>query len=325
MKKLHYLLIFILFTTLAHAKIWRVNNNPGVVADFTTLQDAHDGAVAGDTLLIHPSINNYGSLTCIKRLVIMGAGYFLKENYPDYPMNQTNATTTISVTLESGSSGTIIQSIDEGGVLIKASNILINRTDNLYIQILEPNLSNITISQNYNCRFNFGANTITGLVIKNNYIGAWTSVSLSSTFQATFINNIFAFAGWIFGNQILVNNIAITGGSFTFNNTTLTNNIDAAGSSARFGTINGNFGNVSTNSIFLDASGNSTDGRWRLRPGSPAIGAGIDGVDCGMYGGPEPYIRSGVPPIPLFTKFVTTGVGSNTTPLQVTVSMQSNN
>ena len=33
-------------------------------------------------------------------------------------------------------------------------------------------------------------------------------------------------------------------------------------------------------------SSESTDGQYQLKNGSPAKGAGLDGVDCGMFGGP---------------------------------------
>ena len=42
----------------------------------------------------------------------------------------------------------------------------------------------------------------------------------------------------------------------------------------------------------------STDGRYKLKAGSPAIGYGVGGVDCGIYGGPEPYVLSGMPTVP---------------------------
>jgi hypothetical protein len=48
----------------------------------------------------------------------------------------------------------------------------------------------------------------------------------------------------------------------------------------------------------VGATGNSTDGQWQLKANSPALGAGENGVDCGMFGGSTPYILSGMPNIP---------------------------
>ena len=46
--------------------IRRCNNNPGVtgVNMYTTIQAAHDAAVAGDIIYVEPSNANYGALTC---------------------------------------------------------------------------------------------------------------------------------------------------------------------------------------------------------------------------------------------------------------------
>jgi hypothetical protein len=49
-----------------------------------------------------------------------------------------------------------------------------------------------------------------------------------------------------------------------------------------------------TSNLFVGLTGNTTDTQWKLKTGSSAIGAGIDGVDCGMYGGNTPYRPSGI-------------------------------
>jgi hypothetical protein len=51
-------------------KTWRVNNNPGISADFTTAQVAHDAASAGDTIHLEPSLTNYGGLNITKKLAV---------------------------------------------------------------------------------------------------------------------------------------------------------------------------------------------------------------------------------------------------------------
>ena len=64
---------------------------------------------------------------------------------------------------------------------------------------------------------------------------------------------------------------------------------------------NGNQYNIDMDLVFADFDGAlelSTDGKWELKAGSPAIGAGSGGIDCGAYGGPAPYILSGIPMLP---------------------------
>lgn len=100
-KTLLTLLVLSLSVLSAHAKIWRVNNNAGVVTNFTTFNDAVISplVLAGDTVHIEASATNYtvpGTLT--KRLVVIGVGYFLDPANTTTPGNsglQANTLTSI--------------------------------------------------------------------------------------------------------------------------------------------------------------------------------------------------------------------------------------
>jgi hypothetical protein len=90
---------------------------------------------------------------------------------------------------------------------------------------------------------------------------------------------------------------------------------------------NGNQLNVNMDNVYLGFSsgtGYSSDGRYKLKAGSPAIGAGVlngGPVDCGAYGGPAPYILSGMPSIPsIYTFTAPVQVNSGTTSINITVS-----
>ena len=77
MKKLLFTLItlFFLFTFAEGQKSWRVNNIPGIDADFTSLSDAVGAAAAGDTIYMESSPNNYGGAIFEKKLFVFGTGY----------------------------------------------------------------------------------------------------------------------------------------------------------------------------------------------------------------------------------------------------------
>jgi hypothetical protein len=83
--------------------------------------------------------------------------------------------------------------------------------------------------------------------------------------------------------------------------------------------------------VFVGAGeGISQDGQWKLRQGSPAIGAGFGStsgspIDAGMYGGQASYVLSGMPPVPSIYFFENQPIGSNTDPIDVTVKVKSNN
>jgi hypothetical protein len=82
----------------------------------------------------------------------------------------------------------------------------------------------------------------------------------------------------------------------------------------------GNINGVPAESAFVWTG--SFDGKWRLRPNSPARGKGFDGVDMGAFGGATPYVLSGVPPIPRVTRFVVPSTVSSTSGLRFEVDAQ---
>lgn len=106
MKKTISLLTIVLITFSAQAKIWRVNNNPGVAADFTTAQAAHDAASNGDIIHLEPSNTHYGDITSSKQLTWLSLGHFLAENPGlQYAPNTGMART---FTMNPGSGGSVL-------------------------------------------------------------------------------------------------------------------------------------------------------------------------------------------------------------------------
>lgn len=336
------------------AKIWRVNNNGGVSADFTTLQAAHNGAAAGDTLHLEGSPDSYGGLTCSKKLVIIGPGYYLGEN----PNTQAVALPAYigAVNFNVGSEGSVIMGCDLNGSAIGvfASDIVIRRNKfaqrngatidyycgavNIYYQSNNSNLSvnNIIISQNFGVEIQNTSRASTGILISNNYIG-WngyggdnttsTAVNMHGNTIAIFQNNIFRRGRVIAYNSNFTNNIMLFG---TFEGSgNLTANNMASGT--QFGNANGNQQNVDMATVFVGAgSGISSDGTWKLKVGSPAIGAGYGStggnpIDMGIFGGAFPYVLSGMPPIPSVYFFENQPVGSNTDPIDVNIKVKSHN
>jgi len=322
--------LLILMTVICYAKIWRVNNNAGVSADFTTAQAAHDGATAGDTIMFEPSATDYGNILLTKRLILIGPGYRIQENFPNYPF--ANNATVVQVSFNSGSAGSVISGMrfnNSAPISVNVNNVSIIRNGpgssfTVFRVTLANNVSNVFISQNFEMEISTSTNC-SNVIVSNNIIGVSTNINYGTGCQIIFTNNLFKGAQIAFNGQTLSNNI-YTNGNITFGVVTSSNNIDASsGSSAIFGTANGNLGNLTSAQVFVGASGNTFDSQWRLRTGSPAIGAGVGGIDCGIFGGSTPYVLSGLPPIPALTRFITSGTGSNTTPLQVTVSFESKN
>lgn len=344
MNKIALLITAFIISFSASAKIWRVNNNAGINADFTTLQAAHNGAASGDTIYVEGSPNSYGGLTCTKKLHIIGTGFFLDQNL------NLQATTHASIVghiyFNAGSSGSVIEGLwtNGSGMSVSVSNIVIRRNyfgswsgaspDYGSGEItLSTGANNVLILQNYACNIS-SHSTLNGILIMNNYLtgvgyygtenNSVQALNLSSTTSAIIKNNVIRRGFVTTYNCNLSNNIMYNG---TFSGTgNLTSNNIANGT--QFGSANGNQENISMAAVF-ELTG-SSDARWKLKAGSPAIGAGYGStsgapVDCGMFGGNTPYVLSGIPPIPSIYYFANQPVGSNSDPIDVQIKVRSNN
>ena len=185
-------------------------------------------------------------------------------------------------------------------------------------------LNNILINGNYSVTLNDNYNSyvVTNLLISNNYI---KGLDYGGNVSATLDNNIFhdiTGNALKISNSVLKNNILYNySGAFQFTNCSFYNNLDTL-SNVPVG--NGNLRAVSMSTVFVGGAGTSTDGQWVLSENSPAKGAGVEGIDCGIFGGSNPYKLSGLPAIPSIY-FLNVPASSNGNNLQVTVSIKSNN
>jgi len=74
--------------------------------------------------------------------------------------------------------------------------------------------------------------------------------------------------------------------------------------------------------LFEGTTDNSPDGAWQLPETSDAKGKGAGGIDCGIFGGDDPYILSGLPPVPLIYEMNTPSTVGGT--LNVNLKAKSN-
>lgn len=317
---IHRLLILIVLlgitATAASAKIWRVDNVNQ--ADFSILQEAHDGAEGGDTLYVTGSVNHYGGLTLEKTLYIFGPGYFLGEN-PETQANLSPATTGGGdISFNPGSEGSLIAGInDPNRIFVNTNDIVISRCKVGGEVWIGDNSSNIIVSQNYLWRFHQRGGNL-NIFINNNIITDDLSVPASSSAEIS--NNVVNRMSSLHNSNV-TNNIrrsTFGGGS----NNQIFNNIAADDA---WGTENGNQANVDMSTVFVGEGESSTDGQWQLAENSPAIGAGLGGADIGAFGGLTPYILSGIPSIPAIYFFNAPLTGSTKGGLQVQLKTKGHN
>ena len=322
MKRLLYLTTSILFFTLtAQAKIWRVNNMPGVTADFTTAQAAHNGAANGDTIHLEPSVTNYGAVTCTKTLVWLSIGNFLTQN----PGNQHSSIPGIlsTMNMNAGSQGSVISVVTDAGININVPNVVVKRT---YMGgALSITGVSTLVSQCFITQYVFIGST--DAIITNNIIGAGLTVN-SNSFSAIITNNVLNYIARneiIFGpstiyNSVFQNNISVKGGNIFFSNSQQSYNMC---SDASFPAGNNNQLNVNMTNVFVNSTG-TVDKDYILKAGSAALAAGYGGTDLGAFGGSSPFKLALQPAIPAVTALSSpSSSGSNT--IQVTFSAKSNN
>lgn len=323
------LCLFSLFSlsNTAWAKVWRVNNNLGVSADFTQPLNAMNAASAGDTIYIEASPTTYNSFTLNKKLVIIGPGYFLDQNtgLQAHP----NTANVSSIAFDNTASGSQIYGLTVSGTPTNgADDITISRC----------NIVGLTSNN---------SNTYSNWIISQCYFSGNFSIS-SSIENWQIINNIFT-SGFFSPNgmNLLIRNNTFQGVAVTATNAYFTNNLlldnstvnnvtssvlkynMATGNILPTGpTFPGNQNNIAKATIILGAG--SSDGRYQLNAGSPAIGAGetVSGVtpDIGAFGTAVPYRLSGIPPIPtIYALTVPNSIPSTSTNMTITVSTRSNN
>ena len=331
MKKLMLLMVLsaLLCNSLTAQHLHRVNNNTDFDADFTTLQAAVTAASDNDTIYVEGSAMNYEGATINKPLTIVGPGFFLSEN-PETQANNTSATIDSEIIFTSGSEGSTIMGCEfQFGIYltISVSNISVIR--NILFQVeFTDNSNNIVITQNYiDAYINAGTGDISNTIISNNIING--GIYAQSTSGPLIVSNNVC---WTTSrtypidchNASIQNNILINDYSYIYPNTgnTISYNILASdGTDA-----NGNQYNVDMNLVFADFDGSlelSTDGKWDLKDGSPALDAGSGGVDCGAFGGSTPYILSGVPNLPHIYEADVPASATSDSGLQVSIKVKS--
>ncbi|HYE54900.1 MAG TPA: hypothetical protein VD996_08660 [Chitinophagaceae bacterium] len=318
MKKRYIIWVIILLCNAAQAKIWRVNNNTGIAADFTNAQAAHDGAAMGDTLHFEPSLSSYGNVMLSKRLVLIGTGDFLDINPNQQSTGIAARLSDLNIS-NPAAAGTVI--------MVSFSYMIIQNVPNLVIQ--RCYISNLVDANNAdnmvirNCYFQNNINIQSGsanILVHNNIIRAHISMDAGSS--GTILNNVISTNGngSLLYNSIVRSNIFVNGGVGLAVACTIENNLES-GSSLPAGS--GNQSSVSMSTVFINHS-SGLDKDFQLKAGSPAIAAGYGGIDAGAYGGLSPYVLSVLPNVPSVYKLIAPpSVSGNT--MSITISTKSNN
>lgn len=344
MKYFSLLILVSGIATTTQAKSWRVNNNPGVVANFTTFLAAAQSTDVkdGDTLYFEPSATSYftNGHTLNKRLTLIGPGYLLDPNNSTYPGN-----------------GGLQALTEEAKISAFDLGVNANGTKIIGLTLATLNLmstSNITIERCYfSGTLRFYSGTSSGITVRK-CIFVSTNVShLSGTVAENVIieNNIFSSAYLDLGNltgssniirnnnissnntttvvkAYFVNNIISSTVQCSLTDCTIKNNLFSANQTLP-ATATGNQVNVVMADVYENMG--SYDGKYRLKSTSPAKGAGLSAgtvvnPDCGAFGATDPYVLSGIPNVPsIYSLSAPTSIPSGQATMNITFSTRNNN
>ena len=306
---------FLLFgVTLFAQNTWTVDNRPGTTAQFTSLQAAIDAAAEGDFIYIHPSATSYSNVTLIKRLHLRGIGH-----NPELGNGLSANLSSLQLSTQSSSSpsGSSISGLN-------ISSFQINSALQAFSDVVIQNnrIGSLTLTKGSNCIvqgniFNpqfasaifFGSGTNANNLISNNIFNSITNGSASEACIAgvnestTVTNNIFIFNGTsgnpgIFRdstNPIANNNIFVLNNNvsndFRNPNSTVSfqNCLTFSYGGQTINALNGNNNLNNTNPQFVNIGTPENPAftynkNYKLQVGSPAIDAGSDGDDLGIYG-----------------------------------------
>lgn len=302
---------------VAVAESWRINNDTSKGAHFVDINAAmaSEDVKDGDVLYLDPGCVMTTIQTITKAVTIIGTGW----DFSNRPYVYAQISNTVSIQ----AAAKIIGAYITGGVEVWVGNIIIERCR------IDGSINGSSgTPENFQLLSSFVGGYVYGskmkyATISNNYIGhSHNYYSLQSLSNATVTNNFLITKGRNSGNSssgyVLV---GVKNSSFKNNimigNTTnrietgcsgnsLTNNCMSADSTTIYASSNVCMNTTDLSILFVNNG--AAGGAWmQLCEGSPAIGAGEGGIDCGPYakGSLYPFVTYGMPKhIPYFTEAV---------------------
>lgn len=311
-------ILFLLFANQVFAKILTVaNQTTPQVAQYNSIQAAHNAALNGDTIYVYPSIISYKGAVITKKINIIGAGFNIVTDNSDC----SKIISTDSLKFETGSEWSTITSMTGSFITtVNTNNISINKCK-LNRIFVHKNITNVSVvnsiirsSENY--AIYISENSF--LTILNNIIesGSSGSIQIGNNANGLIKNNVIINYGWpIIGySASLYNNILLTTTSgYYFSTDALITNTSII-----------NYYSNDKYSWFIDYQKQD----YHLKTGSPGTGAGKNSIglptDLGIYGGDYPFIDDGAPSLPTIYYMNIPAIGNQKYGLSVQVKAKTN-
>lgn len=290
--------------------------------------DNNDMVVAGDTLYLDPGLITSATATINKCVTIIGTGYLRTSSPHQFAKISHTLTITAEGTKIEGVHINTTLNLNAANITIERCYI-VGRITSSSNKCKEH--TGITIRQCYFSTYwnsgstynaivgNSSSQPFTNAVIENNNIiigGNYGGSPLRYLQSCTIRNNYILYGGTkndqyvlqnvtnssIYNNVLLnkatpeqiLSSVSITPHHNIYSSSPIASNEESADPIRVDDNNNYRLGSASESEIFA-MSGNDDARYSELKEGSPAIGFGVDGVDCGPTGGLYPYVVSGLP------------------------------
>ena len=331
MRILSFLLLFSLLSTfIAEARVLVVDPFGEVGVTFPTFPLAYTEAVNGDTIEVRPFTPQGGVGVIDKDLTIVGHGYYLGMNYGGiYQPNNvgwgfSNFKVTGAAIVEIIGLNLSSAQIDENATLL----VMNSKINHIYLNhFSEVNIHKSLISQVFYQFGTGGSNSPALNTVVRIYNSVIDEFRSSGQVLDLVVTNCIVGRFWNGTNYGVFTNCIISPDASAFHETACDGNTR----SVRYSVVP-YIGNVcdSTNTHYSSigdvfAGGCHSfqcDSTYYLMPNSPAIGAGYNGVDCGIFGGPTPYVLSGLPSRPWVYEFMAPPAVSQQNPAAIEIKVK---
>jgi hypothetical protein len=293
------LIMMTVLTTNLCAAIITVDINYPSIGDYKTLQEAHDAASSGDTIYVYPSLTRYDGIHVSKKLTFIGAGYLY-----DFSVDGVMPSRVSNMYFDSGSDGSVLKGFEGEKIYVSADDINISNNYCTWIYTTTTNVNGLVIMQNkiigsYNYAIYIAPQNhalIVNNIIINKYSSSAYCISLSNETSIYIAHNVlYGLKYSIFSSEsgnkvygVVINNIIHQGSIYNCRTIEYHNNMSYTSFSGFLGS--GNIGNIDMTTVFVDPNPHN----YKLKPDSPALAAGVNGEDLGVYGGNAPYVDHGV-------------------------------
>ena len=353
-----------LFTTVSMFAIGQnlitVGILPDLDTDFSSIQAAIDAATSGDIIQITPGVYSETGITIDKPVYIQGAGYLVEANYNTLGIISGSTHLTSTISIDANGSNSIIEGLDINTLNITdAVDVIIQRTrirraifTNLSAEFQgcylggsnygTPHDAQFLLSDSnhlsfVNCLFAESNNNVNGIASDERHeIFRSLSSGVVTVGQISFDRCIFRnyIAQGLTGVVVIVSNSIFLTNQGRMSTST---NSNASGSvivNSLF-EVTSSEDALSSNNIFgisgaaefngYPSGTPSFDAQYMLSDTSQAMGYANDGGDCGIFGGVNPYVLSGIPSIPFIYNFDANQQGSTGGGLDVNIRVRSQN